>query len=59
MDAQDWIARCAARLRRRWPTLAMADLEATAAELYQEERWRSLLPETAAYEWLCLGALAD
>lgn len=58
MDAQDWIERCSARLHRQWPNIHATDLEETARDLYQDERWRSMLPERAAETWLRPGALA-
>lgn len=58
MDAHHWIPRCAARLRRAWPTLAQADLDEVAAQLFADPRWRDLQPEQAAAEWLKLGAIA-
>jgi hypothetical protein len=57
MDAQHWISRCAARLHRVWPTLAQADLDEVAEQLFAEPRWRDLPPEQAAVDWLRLGAI--
>lgn len=59
MDITNWTFRCAARLRRAWPTLAQADLDETAAQLYSDPRWRDLQPEQAAFEWLRLGAIVE
>lgn len=55
----DWIARCAARLRRTWPTLAEADLEDAARALHDDPKLRAMQPEQAAVAWLRLGALAS
>jgi len=59
MDADDWISRCSLRLRRAWPTLAQADLDETAAQLYNDPRRRELQPEQAASDWLRLGAIVE
>jgi hypothetical protein len=58
MSAQEWVWRCAQRLRREWPSLAIAELEAVARDLAADPRWRSMAPEQAAVAWLQLGALA-
>ena len=57
MTAEEWVWRCAQRLRQRWPSPSIADLEEVAARLRQEPRWRDLEPEEAAVRWLRLGAL--
>jgi hypothetical protein len=58
-ETADWIARCAARLRREWPNLATQDIEEAAEALLADARWRELPPEQAAVAWLRLGALAS
>ncbi|MBA3599277.1 MAG: hypothetical protein H0W40_18160 [Methylibium sp.] len=55
MNESQWIARCALRLREEWPRLAGADLAEVAAELWAQERWRTLEPEEAATAWLRQG----
>ena len=57
MTAEEWVWRCAQRLRQRWPSPSIADLEEVAARLWQEQSWRELEPEEAAVRWLRLGAL--
>lgn len=49
---QLWIAACAHRLQRRWPTVAAQELEDTARELLDDPRLRALPPEAAAETWL-------
>lgn len=49
---QLWIAACAHRLQRRWPTVAPQELEDTARELLDDSRLRALPPEAAAETWL-------
>lgn len=57
MSAQEWIWRCAQRLRQQWPSLSIADLEETAAELGRDARWQAMAPEQAAEAWLRQGVL--
>jgi hypothetical protein len=45
-------ARCAARLRERWRTAAIAELEAAAFEVWRDETLCDLNPEEAATRWL-------
>jgi len=47
-----WIAQCARRLRERWPRVDLALLEATALELWRDDRLRALAGEQAAAAWL-------
>jgi len=47
-----WIAAAAHALQRRWRTVAPEQLEELAADLWQDERLRSLPPVDAAHEWL-------
>ena len=55
MEASQWIARCALRLREEWTRPAGADLAEAAAELWEQARWREMEPEAAAVAWLRLG----
>jgi hypothetical protein len=59
MHQQEWIARCAARLRTQWPRVPQAQLN----ELAEELRVRALRaldePESAAVGWLNLGIPTD
>ncbi len=57
MSTEEWVWRCAQRLRQQWPTLAIADLEETAEQLSRVVRWRTMPPEKAAVEWLRQGVL--
>jgi hypothetical protein len=59
MSAAEWIYRCSARLHRQWPGLSVVDMDETARELWQQERYRSLPPGDAAVEWLRQGVLAE
>ena len=53
---QEWIVRCAYRLRQRWRTIDAESLEEVARELLRDESLRNLGPEEAAREWLERGA---
>ena len=59
MSGEEWVWRCAQRLRRQWPSVSIGDLEDTAAELFGVEHWRRMTPQDAAVEWLRQGVLAD
>jgi hypothetical protein len=52
---REWVAQCARRLRQHWRTIDLASLEEVAAELYGDERMRSLSPSAAAVTWLGQG----
>lgn len=52
MDAQEWIARCSARLRGQWSRLHQDMRDRLAADLWSDERWRRMEPELAVAEWL-------
>lgn len=47
-----WIAACAHRLQQRWRTVDPLLLEEVAADLWRDERLRSLPPDAAAVAWL-------
>ena len=47
-----WIAACAHRLQQQWRTVDPLQLEEVAAELWRDERLRSLPPDAAAVVWL-------
>jgi hypothetical protein len=47
-----WIAACAHRLQQQWRTVDPLQLEDVAAELWRDERLRSLPPAAAAVVWL-------
>jgi hypothetical protein len=51
IDVQ-WVARCAHRLRRRWPHVDVASLEETATELWRIDWLREMAAEDAAELWL-------
>jgi hypothetical protein len=61
MDAkqeQEWIARCAYRLRQRWRTVDTHSLEEVAQELVRDGDLQRLAPDAAAAAWLARGALS-
>ena len=47
-----WVARCARRLRERWPHADPTSLEEAAVELWNVAAWRALAPAEAASRWL-------
>jgi hypothetical protein len=47
-----WIAACAHRLQQQWRTMDPLQLEEVAAELWRDERLRSMPPDAAAVVWL-------
>jgi hypothetical protein len=51
IDAE-WVARCAHRLRRRWPHVDVASLEEAATELWRIDWLREMAAEDAAELWL-------
>jgi hypothetical protein len=55
MDAEDWVARCAARLHQRWPRLADEQLREVAQEIHHEAQRQLDQPELAAAAWLRQG----
>jgi hypothetical protein len=52
LTPSQWIARCAARLRERWRTAPVSELEGAAVEVWRDERLPELPPEEAASHWL-------
>ena len=52
MDREIWIAVCAHRLQRQWRTIDPDQLDELAADLWKDERLRSLAPDEAATRWL-------
>ena len=48
----EWVARCAHRLRRRWPHVDVASLEEAATELWRVDWLRAMAAEEAAELWL-------
>jgi hypothetical protein len=52
MDREIWIAVCAHRLQRQWRTIDPDQLDELAADLWKDERLRSLAPDEAATQWL-------
>jgi len=50
--ADVWIAACAHRLQQQWRTVDPLLLEEVAADLWRDERLRSLPPGAAAVAWL-------
>jgi hypothetical protein len=59
MEANEWIARCSARLHAQWPRLDQGMRDEAAADLWRDERWRQMEPEVAAVEWLGQGVLTS
>ena len=55
MAQGQWVAQCARRLRQHWRTIDLASLEEVAADLYGDERMRSMSPAAAAVVWLGQG----
>ena len=55
MDAQEWVARCSARLHAKWPRLHQDMREEVAADLWNDTRWQQMEPEIAVVEWLRQG----
>ncbi len=51
-NAEIWIAACAHKLQRRWPTVAPEQLEELAANLWQVTELRCMAPALAAKSWL-------
>lgn len=51
-QAGPWIDAVAARLQRRWPTIALSRLEEQASDLWSDGHLRAMEPERAAAEWL-------
>jgi len=52
ISAQTWIAACAHQLQRQWRTVDPEQLEEVAADLWRDERLRSMAPAMAAVAWL-------
>lgn len=48
----EWIHQCAARLHERWHTVAQAQLEDVALDIYLDDQLRHLPPAEAAAAWL-------
>jgi len=55
MEANEWVARCSARLHAQWPRLRREQRDEVAAELLADPQWRPLEPEQAAVAWLRQG----
>ena len=55
MDRNEWITRCSARLHDQWPRLRREQRNEVASELYAEDRWNRLEPESAVVDWLRQG----
>ena len=47
-----WIAACAHRLQRQWPTVDPEQLEEVARDLARDPRLRAMDPGSAAIDWL-------
>ncbi|MDP9877565.1 hypothetical protein J2W25_001871 [Variovorax boronicumulans] len=52
MPAILWIGTCAHRLQQQWHTVDPLELEDVARDLWRDARWRAMLPEAAAADWL-------
>jgi hypothetical protein len=59
MDANEWVARCSARLHAQWPRLQREQRDEVAAEIRRDSRWQQLEPEQAAVQWLRQGIPAE
>lgn len=59
MEANEWVARCSARLHAQWPRVLQEQRDEVAAEIQRDGRWQALEPERAAVEWLRQGILVD
>lgn len=59
MNAQEWVARCSARLHAKWPRLHQDMRDEVAADLWNDERWQRMEPEIAVVEWLRQGVGAQ
>lgn len=49
---QQWVARCARRLRQHWPHADVASLEEAALDLWRIDWLRAMAAEDAAELWL-------
>jgi len=47
-----WIAACAHRLRQRWHSVDVLELEDLARHLRRDARLRAMRPDDAAVDWL-------
>lgn len=54
LSPQEWVALAAHRLSRRWRHVDAEQLDEVAADLYRDEKLRSLEPTAAADNWLAL-----
>lgn len=52
MTPSQWIAACAERLHERWQTVAPAQLEEVAMDIWRDAQLRSMAPSDAAALWL-------
>lgn len=59
MNAQEWVARCSARLHAQWPRLHQDMRDEVAADLWNDARWQTMKPEQAVVAWLQQGVSAD
>ncbi len=59
MDANEWVARCSARLHAQWPRLQREQRDEVAAEIHCDRHWQQLEPEQAAAQWLRQGIPSD
>ena len=55
MEANEWVARCSARLHAQWPRVLREQRDEVAAEIQRDSRWQASEPECAAVEWLSQG----
>lgn len=54
LSPQEWIALASPRLARRWRRVNTEQLDEVAADLYRDEKLRSLAPSAAVDNWLAL-----
>ena len=59
MEANEWVARCSARLHAQWPRVLQEQRDEVAAEIQRDSRWQAFEPERAAVEWLRQGMPVD
>ena len=58
ISQSQWISLCAQRLRQRWRTVGLAQLEEVAGAIWQDPGLRCMEPAEAAALWLAPVAAA-
>ena len=59
MEANEWVARCSARLHAHGPRVLQEQRDEVAAEIHRDRRWQAFESERAAVEWLRQGMPVD